>query len=142
MPSSRRTRVYCAGVFDVFHIGHLNILKRAANLGDELHVGVLTDDGAEAYKRRPFVPFAERLAIVESLSCVTAAFQQLDTDPTKYGELQLIDPDILVHGSDWDRVGGQKWMEKRGRKVVFLPYTPGVSTSQRIQELKRWTCPA
>ena len=63
-------RVYTSGVFDLFHAGHLQALTRAKSLGDELIVGVLSDEDAASYKRVPIIPYGERYAIIESLHCV------------------------------------------------------------------------
>jgi len=123
-------KVYIAGCWDLLHIGHLNILQRAKALGDVLIVGVLTDDGAAAYKNRPIIREDDRLCLVSALKCVDMAILQSDTDPTKNGELQLIDPDILVHGDDWHKIPGQEWMFRNRKEVMFLDYTPGVSTTE------------
>jgi len=132
-----RKKVYIGGVFDLFHIGHLNLLKRANELGD-VYVGVLTDEAASRYKPRPVIPLDERIAIIKAIRYVTDAFPQYDTDPTLHGEIQLIEPDILLHGDDWNQVGGQQYMESRGRRTIFLPYTKGISSTdikKRILEI-------
>ena len=63
-------RVYTSGVFDLFHAGHLQALKRAKSLGDVLIVGVLSDEDAASYKRVPIIPYAERFAIIQSIQFV------------------------------------------------------------------------
>lgn len=126
--------VYTAGVFDLFHIGHLNILRKSKALGDKLVVGVLTDDGAAAYKDRPIIPERHRLEIVRSIPCVDLAIYQESTDPTR--ELQVIRPDIFTHGSDWSRLKqGHKTLKKMGIKYMRLPYTRGVSSSEIKQQI-------
>lgn len=121
-------KVYIGGVFDLFHIGHLNILKNASHLGD-VYAGVLTDEAASRYKSKPIIPLYERLAILNAIKYVTDAFPQYDTDPTIHGEIQSVEPDILLHGDDWDKVGGQDYMNSRGKETIFLPYTKGISST-------------
>lgn len=125
--------VYVAGVFDLFHVGHLRLLERAKELtkeGGALIVGVLTDDAAAAYKPRPIIPYEQRWAIVRALKCVDFVLPQFDTDATV--SLARYAPDILVHGDDhtpgWEI--GQTWMEKTGREFVILPRTDGVSSTE------------
>lgn len=129
-------KVYLGGVFDLFHIGHLSILERAKALGDHLTVGVLTDEAAMAYKDTPVIPFEERILIVRGLACVDEVVRQEDTNPCRFGELQEIDPDILVHGDEWDKLPGQDWMAAHGRKTIFLPHTKGITTTILKQKIK------
>ena len=124
------SKVFIGGVWDLLHIGHLNILQEAKALGDFLIVGVLTDDAVERYKPRTIIREDHRLLMVRALSCVDLAILQDDTDPTKDKLLQYYEPDILVHGDDWDKIPGQEWMEQNGKEVVFLPYTSSVSSTQ------------
>lgn len=125
-----RRKVFIGGVWDLFHVGHVRILERAAALGTRLVVGVLTDDAAARYKaERPVVPFEQRLEIVRALACVDEAIQQNDTDPTADLKALGIKPDYLVHGDDWDRVPGVDYVTEYGGKAVFLAYTKGVSTT-------------
>lgn len=123
------SKVYIAGVWDTFHIGHLNILQRAKALGDFLVVGVLTDEATERYKPRTIIRQKDRLEIVKAIKYVDMAFFQKDTDPTKNGELQYFNPDILIHADDWDYVPGQDWMLEKQKTVMLLPYTPNISST-------------
>ncbi len=126
--------VFAAGVFDLFHIGHLNLLERARDLGSRLIVGVLSDDAAAAYKPRPVISFEQRVRIVAALKCVDEVHCQVSTDATEL--LKVVKPDILVHGSDhtpeWEI--GQSWMKSEGRQFILLPYTSGISTRQLRQQ--------
>lgn len=126
--------VFIGGIWDLFHVGHLNILRRARSLGGILVVGVLTDEAAMAYKPKPIMAFGQRIRIVQSLSFVNYAIPQEDTDPTYM--LEKVNPNVLVHGDDWKHVGGEEWMRDRGREVVFLPYTKGISTSATRKKIK------
>jgi rfaE bifunctional protein nucleotidyltransferase chain/domain len=131
-PDRPRVVVFTAGVWDILHVGHINLLRRARALGDRLVVGVLTDEAAERYKPRPVMPFEQRLEIIRALRMVDEAVQVDDTNATPV--LQRLEPHILVHGSDishkpgWEI--GQTWMKQHGRQFVVLPYTEGVSSTE------------
>jgi rfaE bifunctional protein nucleotidyltransferase chain/domain len=137
-PIERRVVVFTAGVWDILHVGHLNLLTRARALGDQLLVGVLTDEAAERYKPRPVMPFEQRLELVRALRMVDEVFPVHDTNATPL--LRELRPDILVHGSDishkpgWEI--GQTWMRDNGGQFVVLPYTDGVS-STRLKDAVR-----
>ena len=126
------TVVFTAGVWDILHVGHLNLLTRAKALGDRLVVGVLTDEAAARYKPRPVMPFAQRLELIRALRVVDEVVQVDDTNATPL--LQRLEPHILVHGSDIDKKAGweigQTWMREHGRQFVVLPYTEGVSSTE------------
>ncbi len=123
---------YTTGVFDMFHIGHLNILKRAKEQCEYLIVGVSTDDVVESYKhKRPVVPFNERFEIISAIKYVDKVVAQTSMDKLEaYNELKF---DALFHGSDWkgssmyDAIA--KDLAEVGVDVVFLPHTKGVSST-------------
>lgn len=125
-------RVFTSGSFDLFHIGHLNILEKSAALGDELIVGVSTDELIEEYKgMKPIIPFEQRARIVASIKCVTKVVKQ--TKLTEIAQLQRENIDIVTIGDDWKNkyLEGLEWMKNQpGKEVVYFPYTPGVSTTQ------------
>lgn len=124
--------VFCPGVFDLCHIGHLNILRASKALGDVLVVGVVSDEGAAAYKRRPVQDEQTRLAVIKALRMVSFAYLQPTTDPTPL--LEVVRPHVLTHGSDWTQLReGQETLTRLGIEFVRLPYTPGVSTGQLIE---------
>lgn len=127
--------VFIGGIWDFFHYGHLNILEKSKNLGHELIVGVLTDEAAEGYKARPFVPFEQRLRVIESLKIVDRVIRQNDTDPTDDLKKLGISPDYLVHGDDWDSCPGKEYIRECGGKLVILPYTKGISSTIIKKEL-------
>jgi rfaE bifunctional protein nucleotidyltransferase chain/domain len=131
MTSSKQRIVFTAGVWDILHVGHLNLLRRAKALGETLVVGVLTDEAAGRYKPRPVMPFEQRLEIIRSLRMVDDVVRVDDTNATPV--LEQLRPDILVHGSDIDHKPGweigQTWMRENGRQFVVLPYTEGVSST-------------
>ena len=123
---------YTTGVFDMFHIGHLNILKKAKERCDYLIVGVSTDEVVESYKHRaPIIPFEERIAIIRELRCVDQAVPQVSMD--KMEAWKKYHFDALFHGSDWkgsDMYNNMiEQFSKVGVDVVFLPHTEGVSST-------------
>lgn len=127
----KKVRVFTSGSFDLFHVGHLNILEKSANLGDELIVGVSTDELIEEYKgMKPIIPFEQRLRIVSAIGCVTKVVKQVKL--TEIAQLQRENIDIVTIGDDWKEkyLEGLDWMEKQpGKEVVYFPYTPGISTT-------------
>lgn len=123
---------YTTGVFDMFHIGHLNILKKAKEQCDYLIVGVSTDEVVKGYKnKKPIIPFEERLAIVQELKCVDQAVPQ--TSMNKMEAWKKYHFDALFHGSDWKGSDMYNKMIEEfaavGVDVVFLPHTDGVSST-------------
>jgi len=123
------TVVYTAGVWDLFHRGHLNILWQSRKLGDILVVGVVSDWGVVAYKdREPIDNIWERMRTIQELPWVDLVMQQETTDPSD--NLRRILPDVFTHGSDWERLReGHDTLEELGIEYVSIPYTPGISTT-------------
>jgi glycerol-3-phosphate cytidylyltransferase len=120
------TRVITFGTFDLFHIGHLNLLTRAARLGHHLTVGVSSDELNIRKKGvRPAYPLGERLAIVGALRDVDEVFVE-DALELKGEYISRHRADILVMGSDWEG----RFDEFRALcQVVYLPRTEAISTS-------------
>jgi choline-phosphate cytidylyltransferase/glycerol-3-phosphate cytidylyltransferase len=141
MTASEPCVVFTAGVWDILHVGHLNLLRRARALGDRLVVGVLTDEAASRYKPRPVMPFEQRLEIIRALRMVDDVVQVDDTNATPV--LERLKPHILVHGSDIDHKPGweigQTWMREHGRQFVVLPYTEGVSSTRLKTDVRERT---
>ena len=123
--------VYTSGTWDMFHVGHLNILEKSAKLGDKLIVGVSTDELIIEYKGLPpLIPFEQRFKIIESNKWVYKAVKQEVL--TEIKQLKELKVDIVTIGDDWkDKyLEGLDWMEKQpGKKVVYIPYTSNVSTT-------------
>jgi glycerol-3-phosphate cytidylyltransferase len=124
-------RVFTSGSFDLFHVGHLNILEKSAALGDELIVGVSTDELIEKYKgMKPIIPFEQRFRIISSLKCVTKVVRQVKL--TEIAQLCKEDIDIVTIGDDWKNkyLEGLDWMKSQpNKRVVYFPYTPDISTT-------------
>lgn len=125
-------RVYTTGVFDILHRGHLNILTQAAALG-ELTVGIMTDQGVEDTKgARPILSLEERDAQIRSLPFVEEVIHYTDMDQrANYAALR---PDIVVQGDDWlfsaDRTAALSFLRENGIRLVLLPRTQGISTTE------------
>ena len=133
--------VYVGMSADLIHPGHINILQRAAELG-EVTIGLLTDAAIASYKRLPHMTFEQRKAVVENLKGVrrVVAQETLDYVPN----LRRLKPDYVVHGDDW-RTGVQKQTRQRviealqewGGELVEVPYTQGISSTQLNQSIKQ-----
>ena len=131
---------YTSGVFDLFHLGHLRLLERAAQCAERLIVGVSTDDLVVTYKgREPLVTFEERVAIIAALRFVDSVVPQTDLDKVK--AWKALNFDVWVHGDDWKaRPEAQRVVRELsnlGVECVFLPYTVGVSTTSRRESIDR-----
>ena len=123
-------RVITFGTFDVFHIGHVNILERAAQLGDYLIVGVSSDALSFKKKQRyPLYSQDDRVKIISSIRCVDEVFiEESLEDKARYIEMK--NADLLVMGDDWE--GRFDWV-KPWCEVVYLPRTPSISTTEIIE---------
>lgn len=124
---------YTSGVYDLFHIGHLNLLKRARAACDHLIVGVTTDDLAYLRKNRlPFVPLDERMEIIAALRCVDEVVVQDDMD--KYAAWTRHHFQRIFVGDDWK--GHVRWVELEQRfakvevEIVYFPYTTHISSTR------------
>jgi glycerol-3-phosphate cytidylyltransferase len=123
---------YTTGVFDLFHIGHLNILKRAKLECDYLIVGVTSDELAlSAKNKKPIIPFQERMEIVESIKFVDEVIPQTNYDKMEaWNNLKF---DLMFVGNDWK--GTDKWnkiekdFDQHGVKILYFPYTSHTSSS-------------
>lgn len=123
---------YTTGVFDMFHIGHLNILRRAREMCDYLIVGVSTDELVMSYKHHsPVIPYDERVEIVKAIRYVDEVVPQLSMD--KLEAWKQIKFDIMFHGDEWKGTDLYNRYEeefaKVGAKIVYLKHTEGISSS-------------
>ncbi len=123
---------YTAGAFDLFHIGHLNLLKRSKERCDHLIVGVTTDDLIFQTKhKRPVIPYEERVQIIKELRCVDEVVVQDDLDKVKAWAKYKYN--ILFSGDDWK--SSERWqgyvreLAKVDVNVEFLPYTKTTSST-------------
>ncbi len=123
---------YTTGVFDMFHIGHLNILERAKAQCDYLIVGVSTDECTKSYKNKtPVISFEERKQIVESIKFVDEVIPQESMN--KFEAWSRLKFNVLFHGDDWKGSSMYENIVKKlnevGCEVVFLPHTDGISST-------------
>ena len=130
---------YTSGVYDLFHIGHLNLLKNAKGMCDKLIVGVTTDDLVTYKGKKAFIPFEDRIEIVRSCKYVDAAVPQYDMD--KLTACMKFGATYLFVGDDW--YGTEKWkqyeqeFEKFKIKIVYFPYTKGISSTKITEALNK-----
>lgn len=123
---------YTTGVFDLFHIGHLNILRRAKELCDYLVVGVSTDELVEQYKHKtPIIPYEQRVEIVKAIRYVDEVVPQVTMD--KIDAYKSIKFNAVFHGDDWKNSHLYEEIENKLNEInvdlVFLPHTDGISST-------------
>lgn len=123
---------YTTGVFDLFHIGHLNILRRAKEQCDYLIVGVSTDELVEQYKhKRPVICFEERCEIVKAIRYVDEVVPQMDRD--KFAAWERLHFNRMFVGDDWKGSALFTELEARfepfGVEIVYFPYTKETSST-------------
>lgn len=130
---------YTSGVFDMFHIGHLNILRRAKERCDKLIVGVSTDELVESYKHKlPIILFEQRAAIVKAICYVDEVVPQTTMD--KMQAWNALHFDVMFHGSEWKGTElynkYEKDFAKVGARIEYLPHTDGISSSDLRERIK------
>jgi glycerol-3-phosphate cytidylyltransferase len=123
---------YVPGVFDMFHVGHLNILRNSRLACDRLIAGVVSDERAEAAKgKTPIIPLAERLEIVRGIRYVDDAV--VEDIPDKLEMWRRLQFDVIIKGDDWRGTAKGDKLERDfaavGVDVVYLPYTVHTSSS-------------
>jgi glycerol-3-phosphate cytidylyltransferase len=122
---------YTTGVFDLFHIGHVNLLRNAKGMCDKLIVGVTTDELVSYKNKKAVISFEERMEVVRSCRYVDAVIPQQDMD--KFNQWRKIKFDVMFVGDDW--FNSDKWVainqrfEEEGVRVVYFPYTQGTSST-------------
>jgi glycerol-3-phosphate cytidylyltransferase len=123
---------YTTGVFDLFHIGHLNILKKAKEQCEFLIVGVTTDELISYKNKEAFIPFADRIKIVESIKYVDKVVPQVNMN--KMEAWENLKFEVMFVGSDWQ--GTERWIEYEnqfkqvGVEVIYIPYTKETSSTK------------
>lgn len=132
---------YTCGVFDVFHVGHLNLLERCKEMCDVLIVGVCDDTYVrEVKKKEPVYPENDRVRILKALKAVDdAVLVDIETTNDKLLALKKIHFDVLFSGDDWKGSERYKKTEEqfaeKGVSIEYFPYTKGISTTQIRQSL-------
>jgi glycerol-3-phosphate cytidylyltransferase len=133
--------VYVGGTFDLFHPGHIRFLERCQEFG-KVVVALNTDEFAARYKRRPVLSLAERHDLLESCKYVDKVFVNIGNENSGQ-TIDMMPVDIrishIAHGDDWtgeslmQQLGiDQAWLDRRGIKMLYIPYTAGISTTDII----------
>ncbi|ONI37912.1 glycerol-3-phosphate cytidylyltransferase [Candidatus Epulonipiscium fishelsonii] len=128
---------YTAGVYDLFHIGHLNLLRNAKGMCDKLIVGVTIDELVLYKGKKAIIPWIDRAEIVRSIKYVDSVIPQNDMDKLKI--CKKLKANILFVGDDWYE--SQEWkkydneFEIEDIKIIYFPYTKGVSSTQITKAL-------
>ena len=140
MPEKKYKVGYTTGVYDMFHIGHLNIIRRAKEKCEYLIVGVTTDDLCLSRKNKlPIICEADRIAIVESIRYVDKVVPQNDMD--KLEAVKKYGVDVVFVGSDWKGTPAWEGYEKEfasvGCDVVYLDHTDGISSTILRERLNK-----
>ena len=130
-----KRRILTYGTFDLLHVGHVRLLQRAAALGDELIVGVSTDDFNVIKGKSAQYSYADRAEIVAALSCVDEVIAE-ESWEQKADDIARLGVDALVMGSDWE--GDERFADLDGLcDLVFLPRTEGISTTSIKDDLSK-----
>jgi glycerol-3-phosphate cytidylyltransferase len=122
---------YTTGVYDLFHVGHLNLLRNAKSMCDILIVGVSTDELVNYKFKKAVIPFRERMEILRGIKYVDLVVPQYDMD--KIAAWEKLKFDIMFVGDDWHK--NPKWekieneFKSKGVKIVYFPYTKGTSST-------------
>ena len=131
---------YTTGVYDMFHIGHLNVIRRAKEQCDYLIVGVSTDELVQKEKSKmPVIPYEERVEIVSAIKYVDQVVPQIDKN--KLAAWKNYHFDKMFVGSDWQ--GSPQWIEFEkqfaplGVEIVYLPHTDGISSTALTEVIKK-----
>jgi rfaE bifunctional protein nucleotidyltransferase chain/domain len=134
----KQTIVFTNGCFDILHRGHVDYLSKAADLGNKLIIGVNTDASVSKLKgpHRPIQDQESRMLILASLAFVDAVI--LFDEPTPYELIKLVQPDILVKGSDYqvENIVGYDIVQAKGGEIKTIDFIPGYSTSAIESKIK------
>lgn len=134
--------VYTGGTFDLIHSGHVNFLRRCAEIGN-VTIALNTDEFIAEYKGKPpIMSYDERFAVLSEFYSVKNIFPNeggADSTPT----ILRANPDIIAIGSDWARKDyykqmgfTQDWLDERGISLMYIPYTQGISTTELKRRIK------
>ena len=133
--------MYTGGTFDLFHVGHLNLLKRCfeiAGHNGQVIVSLNTDEFIYKYKGKyPVIPYQDRKAILESCKYVDSVIENYGQEDSKESIVLAHSIDIVAIGSDWAKKDyykqmnfTQDWLDEQNISLIYIPYTKGVSSTQ------------
>jgi D-beta-D-heptose 7-phosphate kinase/D-beta-D-heptose 1-phosphate adenosyltransferase len=130
--------VFTNGCFDLFHAGHLDLLRQTSSLGEVTVVGINSDESVRRLKgpKRPIVALADRIAVLAALNFVDYIVPFSEDTPLKL--IKEVQPDVLVKGEDWagKEVVGSDVVNARGGRVQFAKFVPGISTTSLIKKIR------
>lgn len=138
-------RVFASVCGDLFHIGHLKYLQQSKALGDYMIVGILTDGAICEYKRKPIIPFEERMALVKNIKGVDEVVRMDSVDPTELIK-KLGNIDVITHSDDWsENFPAAEYMRSIGKQAIRTKYYKEQSTTQIINKIRDlaesdWLC--
>lgn len=127
-------KIITYGTFDLLHYGHINLFRRAKELGDYLIVGISTDEFNRAKNKESYFKYRVRKQMVESIKYVDEVIPEENWEQ-KIGDIKRLGIDIFVMGDDWK--GKFDYLKQYGVKVVYLPRTPDISTTDIKKSLKK-----
>lgn len=119
-------RVITYGTYDLLHYGHINLLRRAKELGDYLIVAVSTDEFNKIKGKKSYLPFEERKSLVSSICYVDEVIPE-DSWDQKLSDIEKYNIDVFVMGDDWK--GKFDFLKEKGVEVIYLPRTPEISST-------------
>lgn len=135
----QETIVFTNGCFDLLHLGHIDYLEKASQLGDRLIVAINSDESVHRLKgsTRPIQNQSSRAALIAAFGCVAAVIL-FDSD-TPLLLIEAIRPDYLVKGGDWkpEQIAGADLVQSYGGKIIIVPLIPGYSTTRIEQKIKQ-----
>jgi D-beta-D-heptose 7-phosphate kinase/D-beta-D-heptose 1-phosphate adenosyltransferase len=134
-----RSIVFTNGCFDLLHIGHVRLLKKAKALGDVLIVALNSDSSVRKLKgvERPIFPLKDRMEILSSFEAVDYVTYFKENTPEAI--LKLLAPNVLVKGGDYkiSQIIGADYIKNKGGRVIVLPFVKGKSSSNILKKIKR-----
>lgn len=135
MDNNKSTTVYTFVAGDLFHANHVKFLELAKTYGDNLIVGVLSDEAIESYKRTPVYSLNDRLKIVSALKCIDRVVVQHSKSPLEV--IKMLLPDVVVHADNWKNdFPDKESIESLGVRIEFTPYFEGMTTTKAIKKCR------
>lgn len=135
---TKKYRVFVPGAWDLFHVGHVNLLRRARKIASKLIVGVDTDTSITKRKGHPpIIPFKDRVTILKICSSVDKVVSN-HSGSVAVNQLIALNIEVVVLASDWKdkNLAGRKKVEETGIKIRYFPYTEGISSTELKKKIR------